>query len=68
MDIVLKETKFKVYKIKEVKDGVQVSIKNSENRNIAMLSKEGEPIVFELEACQKVLLGLRGEINSMISD
>ena len=58
MNIFLKETKFKVYKIEKVKDGVQVSIKNSENENIAMLSKDGEAIVFGLEACEKVLLGL----------
>ena len=59
MDIVLKDSKFKVHKIEEVKDGVQVSMKNSENNNIAMLSKDGEAIVFEVEACEKVLLGLR---------
>ena len=46
-------------KIEKVKDGVQVSIKNSDNENIAMLSIDGEAIVFELQMCKKVLLGLR---------
>ena len=61
MDIVLRDSKFKVQKIEKFKDGVQVSIKNSENGNIAMLSKDGESIVFGLEACEKVLLGLKEE-------
>jgi len=60
MDIVLNHIKFKVHKLEEVKNGVQVSIKKSDNGNISMLSKSGETIVFGLEACEKVLLGLRG--------
>jgi len=59
MNIVLEDSKFKVYKIKKVKDGVQVSIQNSENGNIAMLSRDGEAIVFGLEECERVLLGLK---------
>ena len=59
-DMVLKDTKFKVYKIEEFKNGVKVSMQNSDNGNIAMLSKEGEVIVFGFEECEKVLLGLRG--------
>jgi hypothetical protein len=60
MDIVLKDIRFKVHKIEEVEDGVQVSMKNSENGNVAMLSKDGEAIVFGVQECEKVLLGLRG--------
>jgi hypothetical protein len=60
MDMVLKGTKFKVYKIEVFKDGVKVSMQNSDNGNIAMLSKEGEAIVFGFEECEKILLGLRG--------
>ncbi|NEW60502.1 hypothetical protein GSY74_04330, partial [Sulfurovum sp. bin170] len=60
MDIILNDTKFKIYKIKKVKDGVQVSMKSSDNGNIAMLSRDGEAIVFGIEECEKVLLGLRG--------
>jgi hypothetical protein len=60
MEIFLKERKFKVHKIEKLKDGVQISIKNSGNGNIAMLSKNGKAIVFGLEECEKVLLGLRG--------
>jgi hypothetical protein len=59
MDIVLKERHFKVHKIEKLKDGVQVSIKSSDNSNISVLSREGEAIVFKLEECEKVLLGLR---------
>ena len=61
IDIILNEMKFKVQKIEEVRDGVQVVLKNSENGNIAMLSKDGEAIVFGVEACEKVLLGLRSK-------
>jgi hypothetical protein len=59
MDIVLKESHFKVHKIEKLKDGVQVSIKSSDTSNISVLSREGETIVFKLEECEKVLLGLR---------
>ncbi len=59
MDIALNDTKFKVHKIEEVKNGVKVSLKNSDSGNIAMLSKLGEPIIFGIEECEKVLLGLR---------
>ncbi len=60
MEIVLNEKKIRVHEIKKVKNGVQVSIKNSDNGNIAMLSRDGETIVFGLEECERVLLGLRG--------
>ena len=59
MNIVLNDIKFRVYNINEVKDGVEVSIQNSENGNIAMMSRDNKNIVFELEKCEKVLLGLR---------
>ncbi len=59
MDIALNEKKFKVHEIKKVKNGVEVSLKGSDSGNIAMLSKEGKTITFELEECQRVLLGLR---------
>jgi len=57
--IVLKEQKFKVYKIEKLKDGVQVAITNGDNEKIALLSKEGKVMVLGLEECEKVLLGLR---------
>ena len=60
MNIALNDVKFSVHKIEEVTNGVQVSIKKSDNGNISMLSKSGETIVFGLEMCEKVLLGLRG--------
>ena len=60
MDIILKDSKFKVHKIEKVKDGVEVSMQNSESGNIAMLSRDGEAIIFGVEECEKVLLGLRG--------
>lgn len=58
MNIVLKETKFKVHQIENLNDGVQVAIKSSDNK-ISVLSREGKAIVFGLEECEKVLLGLR---------
>ena len=58
MDIVLKESQFKVHKIEKLKEGVQVIIKSSDNK-ISVLSKHGKAIVFGLEECEKVLLGLR---------
>jgi hypothetical protein len=60
MSIVLKETKFKVHKIEKLKEGVQVSVKNSDNGTIATLTRDGEAIVFGFEECEKSLLGLRG--------
>jgi hypothetical protein len=60
MSIVLKETKFKVHKIEKLKEGVQVSVKKSDNGTIATLTRDGEAIVFGFEACEKSLLGLRG--------
>ena len=60
MDIVLNDMKFKINKIKKLKDGVQISIKNSDNGNIATISRDGEAVVFGIEDCEKVLLGLRG--------
>ena len=60
MNIVLKETKFKVHKIEKLKDGVQVSVKNSDNGSISILTRDGEAIVFGFEMCEKALLGLRG--------
>ena len=59
MKIVIQEQIFKVHKIEKFKDGVQVAIKSSDNQKIAMLSKEGKAIVFGLEECEKVLLGIR---------
>jgi hypothetical protein len=59
MNIVLKETKFKVHKIEKLKDGVQVSVKNSDNGTTAMLTRDEKAIVFGFEACEKSLLGLR---------
>jgi hypothetical protein len=56
--IVLKESQFKVHKIEKLKEGVQVLIKSSDNK-ISVLSKHGKAIVFGLEECEKVLLGLR---------
>ncbi|CAA6824871.1 MAG: Unknown protein, partial [uncultured Sulfurovum sp.] len=58
MNIVLKESQFKVHKIEKLKEGVQVIIKSSDNK-ISVLSKHGKAIVFGLEECEKVLLGLR---------
>jgi len=60
MDIVLNEMKFKVYKIKNLKDGVQVSLSSSDSNKISVISKDGKATVFGLEECEKVLLGLRG--------
>jgi len=60
IDIVLKDSKFRVHKVEKVKNGVKVFMENSENGNIAVLSREGEVIVFGIEECEKVLLGLRG--------
>ena len=60
MEIILNEKKIRVHEIKKVKNGVQVSIKNSDSGNIAMLSRDGETITFGLEECEMVLLGLRG--------
>ena len=59
MEILIQDKKFRVYKIEKLKDGVQVFIKNSENSKISMISKDGEAVVFGLENCEKVLLGLR---------
>jgi len=59
MEIVIQKQKFEVHKIEKFKDGVQIAIKSSDSEKIAMLSKEGKPIVFGLEECEKVLLGLR---------
>ncbi|CAA6827060.1 MAG: Unknown protein [uncultured Sulfurovum sp.] len=59
MNIVLKENKFKVHKIEKLKDGVQVLIQSSDTNKISVLSKHGKVIVFGLEECEKVLLGLR---------
>jgi hypothetical protein len=59
MDIVLNDIEVKVHKIEKVKDGVQISVKNSDNGMIAMLSRKGEVIVFGFEECEKSLLGLR---------
>ena len=59
MEISLKEQKFKVHKIEKLKDGVQVSIKNSKNNNISVFTRDGETIVFGLKECEKTLLGLR---------
>lgn len=59
MEIVLKEKKFKVYKIEKFKDGVQVLIQSSDTNKISVLSKHAKAIVFGLEECEKVLLGLR---------
>ena len=55
----LNYTKFSVYKIEEFKNGVKVSVKNSESGNIAMILKGGEPTVFGLKECEESLLGLR---------
>ncbi|CAA6827489.1 MAG: Unknown protein [uncultured Sulfurovum sp.] len=60
MGIVLKESQFKVHKIEKLKEGVQVLIQSSDTNKISVLSREGEAIVFGLEECEKVLLGLRG--------
>jgi len=59
MDIALNEIKFRIHKIEAYKNGVQVSLQKSDNENIAMLSKNGEAIVFGFKECEKVLLGLR---------
>jgi len=59
MEIVIQEHNFKVHKIEKYKDSVQIAITNRDNSKIAMLSKEGKPMVFGLEECEKVLLGLR---------
>ena len=59
MEIALNEKKIRVQKIEKLKNGVQVSIKSSDSGNIAMLSRGGETIVFGLEECERVLLGLR---------
>ena len=59
MSIVLKDTKFKVHKIEKLKEGVQVSVKNSDNGTIAILTRDEKAIVFGFEACEKSLLGLR---------
>ena len=59
MDIALNEIEFRIHKIEAFKNGVQVSLQKSDNENIAMLSKNGEAIVFGFEECEKVLLGLR---------
>jgi hypothetical protein len=59
MDIALNEIEFRIHKIEAYKNGVQVSLQKSDNENIAMLSKNGEAIVFGFEECEKVLLGLR---------
>ena len=59
MEIVLKESKFKVHKIEKLKEGVQVFIQSSDTNNISVLSREGKVTVFTFEACEKTLLGLR---------
>ena len=59
MEIVIQEKKFNVHKIEKFKDGVQVAITNKDNEKIAMLSKDGKAMVFGLEECEKVLLGIR---------
>ncbi|CAA6826975.1 MAG: Unknown protein [uncultured Sulfurovum sp.] len=59
MNIVFKENKFKVHQIEKLKEGVQVLIQSSDTNNISVLSKHGKAIVFKLEECEKVLLGLR---------
>ena len=59
MDIALNDIEFKIHKIEAFKNGVQVSLQKSDNENIAMLSKNGEAIVFGFKECEKVLLGLR---------
>ena len=59
MNIALNDINFSVHKIEKVKNGVKVSLKKSDNGTIAMISKSGEPIVFGMQECEKVLLGLR---------
>jgi len=59
MEIKIQEHKFRVYKIEKLKDGVKVSLSKSDSDKISFISKGGEAIVFELEECEKALLGLR---------
>ena len=59
INIELNGIKFRVHKIEEHKDGVKVSIQNIKSKNIAVISKDEEATVFEIEECQKVLLELR---------
>ena len=59
MEIVIQEEIFKIHKIEKFKEGVQVAIKSSNNEKIALLSKEGKAMVLGLEACEKILLGIR---------
>ena len=59
MDIALNDIEFRIHKIEAFKNGVHISLQKSDNENIAMLSKNGEAIVFGFKECEKVLLGLR---------
>jgi len=59
MEIKLQEHKFRVYKIEKLEDGVKISLNKSDSDKISFISKDGEAIMFGLEECKKVLLGLR---------
>jgi len=39
--------------------GVKISLSKSDNDKISFISKDEEALVFGLEECEKVLLGLR---------
>jgi len=59
MEIKLQEHKFRVYKIEKLEEGVKISLSKSDSNKISFISKDGEAIMFGLEECEKVLLGLR---------
>ena len=59
MEIAIQENIFRVHKIEKLKNGVQVSLKSKESSKVSVISKDGKSVVFGLEECEKVLLGLR---------
>ncbi len=59
MHITLNNTQFQVHKLKQEKDGVKVLLKDRNTGNLSTISRNGEAIIFEIEKCEKVLLGLR---------
>jgi len=59
MNMMLDKMRFRVYKIKEVKNGVNVSIQSRDSGKIATISRDEKAVLFSLEECENSLLGLR---------
>ncbi|SFV71354.1 hypothetical protein MNB_SV-13-1463 [hydrothermal vent metagenome] len=59
LDIHLNNINFNVYKIKESKNGVTISLKEIKSGKITTITRNGESVIFELKECEEFLLGLR---------